>query len=199
MERRGMSANNYRKIALIGGISSGKTVVSEIMRALGAYIIDADVVSREVVCEGSNGEKKLKENFPTCVTEQRIDRRKLRELVFSDAEQLKKLNKITHPLIKKRIKQLENEFDGITVTVMPLPFDLKDYDAVVMVYAPMERRINRLQKRDNISEQVAKSMISSQLSDEKMAAVSDFVFVNDGDIDKIRIAVEEWWHSYVKE
>ena len=102
-----MTANSYKKIALIGGIASGKSVVSGIMSELGAYIIDADVVAREVVAHGTAGEKKLIKAFPTCVVDGAVDRRKLRELVFSDKTMLEKLNGITHPLIKKRIAALE--------------------------------------------------------------------------------------------
>lgn len=192
-----MTANSYKKIALIGGIASGKSVVSGIMSELGAYIIDADVVAREVVAHGTDGEKKLIKAFPTCVVDGAVDRRKLRELVFSDKTMLEKLNGITHPLIKKRIAALISGSDGVSVTVMPLPFDLKNYDVVVSVYAPPLKRINRLVLRDNISMQTAQSMISAQWSDQKMLTSSDFVFVNDGDLTKIRAAVEEWWHSYV--
>lgn len=192
-----MTANSYKKIALIGGIASGKSVVSGIMSELGAYIIDADVVAREVVAHGTDGEKKLIKAFPTCVVDGAVDRRKLRELVFSDKTMLEKLNAITHPLIKKRIAALIAGSDGVSVTVMPLPFDLKNYDVVVSVYASPLKRINRLVLRDNISMQTAQSMISAQWSDQKMLTSSDFVFVNDGDLAKIRAAVEEWWHSYV--
>ena len=192
-----MTANSYKKIALIGGIASGKSIVSGIMSELGAYIIDADVVAREVVAHGTDGEKKLIKAFPTCVVDGAVDRRKLRELVFSDKTMLEKLNGITHPLIKKRIAALISGSDGVSVTVMPLPFDLKNYDVAVSVYAPPLTRINRLVLRDNISMQTAQSMISAQWSDQKMLTSSDFVFVNDGDLTKIRAAVEEWWHSYV--
>ena len=192
-----MTANSYKKIALIGGIASGKSIVSGIMSELGAYIIDADVVAREVVAHGTDGEKKLIKAFPTCVVDGAVDRRKLRELVFSDKTMLEKLNGITHPLIKKRIAALISGSDGVSVTVMPLPFDLKNYDVVVSVYAPPLKRINRLVLRDSISMQTAQSMISAQWSDQKMLTSSDFVFVNDGDLTKIRAAVEEWWHSYV--
>ena len=192
-----MTANSYKKIALIGGIASGKSIVSGIMSELGAYIIDADVVAREVVAHGTDGEKKLIKAFPTCVVDGAVDRRKLRELVFSDKTMLEKLNGITHPLIKKRIAALISGSDGVSVTVMPLPFDLKNYDVVVSVYAPPLKRINRLVLRDNISMQTAQSMISAQWSDQKLLTSSDFVFVNDGDLTKIRAAVEEWWHSYV--
>ncbi len=192
-----MTANSYKKIALIGGIASGKSIVSGIMSELGAYIIDADVVAREVVAHGTDGEKKLIKAFPTCVVDGAVDRRKLRELVFSDKTMLEKLNGITHPLIKKRIAALISGSDGVSVTVMPLPFDLKNYDVAVSVYAPPLKRINRLVLRDNISMQTAHSMISAQWSDQKMLTSSDFVFVNDGDLTKIRAAVEEWWHSYV--
>ena len=112
-----MTANSYKKIALIGGIASGKSVVSGIMSELGAYIIDADVVAREVVAHGTAGEKKLIKAFPTCVVDGAVDRRKLRELVFSDKTMLEKLNGITHPLIKKRIAALVAESDGVSVTL----------------------------------------------------------------------------------
>ena len=92
-------------IGLTGGIASGKSEVTKIFGELGAYIIDADEISREVVAAGSYGEKALREVFPEAFSLKGLNRRKLREIVFSDKEKLIKLNEITHGLIIREIKE----------------------------------------------------------------------------------------------
>lgn len=184
--------------ALIGGIASGKTAASEIFARLGARIIDADIISREVTAAGTEGEKKLIERFPECVCDGKIDRRLLRKRVFSDEKERLALNAITHPLILKEIGRQVAEADGTVIVVMPLPIGLNRYAAVLGVYAPVEKRIERLKKRDNIDEQLARSIISAQMSDEQVEKVSDFTFVNDGEPEELERSIVKWWSIYVE-
>ncbi len=197
MENAGSTANK-RVLALIGGIASGKTAVSDILSELGAYIIDADVISHYVTAPGSEGEAMLIKNFGDCLRDGRPDRRLIREKVFHDPEALKTLNDITHPLIIKEIhRQIENA-QGVVVVVMPVPKELRRYHAVLSVYAPVDVRISRLIKRDNITEELAKKIIDAQMSDEKAASVADFTFINDGDKQKLRRSVTAWWKFYIE-
>ena len=197
MENAGSIANK-RVFALIGGIASGKTAVSDILSELGAYIIDADVISRSVTATGSEGAAKLMEAFPDCVTDGAPDRKLIRKKVFGDNEALEKLNGITHPLIIKEIHRQIGEASGVVVVVMPVPVERRRYDLVLNVYAPLQVRIDRLVRRDNISEELARNMIAAQMSDEDAAHNADFTFVNDGDKEKLRRAVIKWWTIYVE-
>ncbi len=197
MENAGSTANK-KVFALIGGIASGKTAVSDILEGLGAYIIDADVISHSITSPGSEGERELIKRFPDCVRGGVPDRRLIKEKVFADPDALKTLNKITHPLIIKEIHRQINEASGVIVVVMPVPVELRRYNTVLNVYAPLETRIERLIKRDNITEELAKQIISAQMSDEDAAARADFTFLNDGDEEKLRQSVIKWWKIYIE-
>lgn len=184
--------------ALIGGIASGKSEVSAILESLGAYIIDADVVSHELTKKGGSAEAKLIKRFPSCLKDGSIDRGKLKELVFNDERELKALNNITHPLIMSEIDRLIGKADGVVVVVMPIPMELRRFGAILNVSAPKEVRIERLIKRDNIDEALAEKIMSAQLSDEQYSKAADFTFVNDGDLNKLNGAIKKWWSFYVE-
>lgn len=184
--------------ALIGGIASGKSEATAILNDLGAYIIDADVISHELTSEGGKGERALLKRFPSCAQGEKLDRGKLKRLVFSDQKELKALNDITHPLILAEIDRRIKETDGIVVVVMPLPSGLRRYDGVLNVYTPMETRIERLIKRDNIDRQLAQRIIAAQMSDEQFQKAADFTFLNDGDREKLRGSIEKWWEIYIE-
>ena len=197
MENVGTTVNK-KVYALIGGIASGKTAVSDILRDLGAYIIDADEISHNISRSGGKGEQVLKRLFPECCCDGAPDRRKIREKVFGDAEALRRLNKAMHPLIIDEIKRQISMNEGVMVVVMPIPVDLGRYSAVLNVYAPVETRIERLVKRDNISVELAKEIMAAQMTDEEAEKVSDFTFVNDGNTDELKKAVVNWWKIYVE-
>ena len=184
--------------ALIGGIASGKTAVSDILGELGAYIIDADVISRSVTAPGSEGERAMMLAFPDCVENGSLSRRLVREKVFNDGQALETLNGITHPLIIKEIHRQVAEASGVAVVVMPVPVELRRYNAVLNVYAPREVRIARLIKRDNIDRALAEKIMAAQMTDEQAEAVADFTFVNDGDEAKLCQAVVNWWNIYIE-
>lgn len=197
MENAGSIANK-KVFALIGGIASGKTAVSNIFASLGAYIIDADVISREMTAAGSEGETKIMKLFPDCVRGGRLNRRLLKEKVFSDEDALKTLNNATHPLIISEIHRQISLSKGVVIVVMPVPKELRRYNAVLNVYAPLDIRIERLIKRDNIDEKLARKIMAAQLSDDEAAAVADFTFINDGDEQKLRECVVKWWEFFVE-
>lgn len=187
-----------RVFALIGGIASGKSAASAILASLGAYIIDADVISHEIARPCSIGEKKLLERFPNCETDGRLDRKKLKAHVFEDEAELKALNRITHPLILGEIDRLVSLAEGVAVVVMPLPTRLRRYNAVLNVFCPSELRIERLMKRDNIDRALAEKIMASQPSEEQYHKAADFTFVNDGDLSKLHDAIKKWWDIYVE-
>lgn len=197
MENAGTTASK-KAFALIGGIASGKTAVSDIFAKLGAYIIDADVISHNITAKGSEGEAMLKKNFPDCVTNGTLDRRALKEKVFNDDKALKKLNKLTHPLIMAQIEAELKNAPCTAIVVMPTPLKLERFYGVINVYAPMDMRIERVTKRDNITVDLAQKIIAAQFSDVKAASLSDYTFVNDGSYDDLKRAVTKWWEIFGK-
>lgn len=182
-------------IGLTGGIASGKSVASDILRLFGAEIIDADIVSRQV------GQGEIAQAFPDCTTGGALDRRKLRKVVFGDERKLKLLNSITHPLIVAEILRKRDEINGVAVIVAPLLLEVglhKYCDKVITVTAQADTRIKRIVERDNITESLAYNMIEAQASDEARIAIADYVVQNDGTEDELRGRLKEWWSQNIE-
>ena len=180
-------------IGLTGGIACGKSVVSDIFARNGICVIDTDIISRVVMQEGQKCNDEVKSAFPQCVENGAINRRTLREIVFNDKQKLAKLNAITLKYIAQETeKQLAMQND-LVVLVVPLMFESgfdKYCDFIVDVACSEEERINRLIKRDNITKDLALSMINSQMKDSERREKSDFVIENNGKISNLEKKVE---------
>lgn len=192
------SIANKRVFALIGGIASGKTTVSNILKELGAYIIEADVISHEITAPGCIGEKEFKKLFPDCIIDGKPDRALIKQKIFSSDKMRNALNDALHPLILAEIHRRIDSASDIIVVVMPIPKELRRYHAVLNVYTPLNIRIDRLIKRDNITVELAEKIISSQMSEQEAELISDFTFINDGNLEKLRRAVKKWWDFYIE-
>ena len=181
-----------RVIGLTGGSGSGKSVAAKIFEEFGAVIIDADKISHEITNSDGKVLAEIKKEFSDKVFENgRLSRRALGSVVFSDKSALLKLNKILHPVITERTKEIIDKTQGkIIVIDAPVLFDVKEIvdlcDETVAVCAPDEMRINRIMVRDGISRKQAENRIYSQMPQEKLAEMTDAAFVNDGDIEKLR-------------
>lgn len=182
-------------VGITGGIAGGKTAVTDELTALGASVIDTDVLSREVTAAGSKGEKKLARAFPSAFVNGKPDRRALRSIVFSDDKMLKRLNKITHPLIKKKAKRLIRQERGVVFFAVPLLFETDFYklcDYTVTVYADESIRIKRLLKRNTeLTEADAEAMLAAQTSDAERIRRADEVLVNNGTTEELKRLTRE--------
>ncbi|MGI6406714.1 MAG: dephospho-CoA kinase [Syntrophaceticus sp.] len=160
-------------IGLTGGIASGKSFVSEMLKELGAQIIDADLISRQVVEPGKPAWKKIVKEFGKGIIneDQTIKRKKLGSIVFADPDKLDKLNKITHPYITMEIEKLLKEYresgkEGIMVLDAPILLELgmeRLVDQVWVVAVDSETQLERLMKRDKLSAEEAKRRIRVQM------------------------------------
>lgn len=196
-------------IGLTGGIATGKSQVSSILSELGAMVIDADIVAREVVQKGLPAWQQLKDTFGEeyFLSNGELNRRKLGQLVFSHPDELDKLNSITHPAIKARIEDRINDlkvqgYNGIVVVDAALLLEAgweTMVDQVWVVDAPMEKRIERIMKRDNLTRDQALSRINSQMSQQERIAKADKIIYNNSDIDSLREQVLRIWHETLKE
>ena len=179
-------------IGITGGIASGKTTVSDELARLGAKIIDADLISREVN-ELEECKTALKAAFPSAFEDGRLDRVKLREIAFSTPEDTKKLNSITHPLIIRELKNRINATDGVV-------FETgceKRCDEVITVSAEEKTRIKRLMARNtDITEELAKAIVSRQAGEEDRLARADRVIRNDGDLAEVKREVKKVYEYY---
>ena len=190
-------------VGLTGGIASGKSHVANLLGGLGASVIDADQVAREVVIPGSPGLAQVVALFGTeiLMPTGELDRQKLGEIVFSDPKKRLKLEQIIHPLIKQRTTQLfaEQQTD-IVVYAVPLLVEAKvDYpfDAVVTVEAGVENQISRLISSRSMSESEATRRIQAQTSTAEREAIADFIIDSSGTKEQTGEQVNELWKKLV--
>jgi len=182
-------------IGITGGTGSGKSIVSRILRDLGAGIINADKIAREVVSKGGKALEELVQYFGSEILGSggELDRKKLAEIVFNNFEKLEVLNSITHKYIIERIINSVNEAKGdnkagITVIDAPIPIEhgFKDQaDEIWVVTADRDLRIKRIMERDALTLEEALSRINSQFKDEDYLKIADEVLVNNGSIEEL--------------
>lgn len=176
-------------VGVTGGIASGKSTVSRILRDLGVGVVDADAVARDVVRRGSQGLAEIIAEFGTeYLTESGdLNRIKLGNFVFSNSGARKRLNAITHPkvaaLSAKRIEELSETSTPYIVYDVPLLIETglnEMVDAVVVVAASLENQVTRCAKRSSLTTQEAEARISAQLPLDKKVKLADYVIHNDG-------------------
>ncbi len=176
-------------IGLTGGIASGKTVVSDFLKEEGYCIVDADIVAREAVEKGSKGLKQLTDYFSDDILiEGKLNRKKLREIIFSDKEKLEAVNQILHPIIRELMEEKIKSHKETVFLVAPLLFENKlDYltDEIWLISCDLEIQIERVMKRDQSTKEEAISIIHSQMSLKEKEAMSDVIIYNNSDIDAL--------------
>ena len=180
-------------IALTGGIATGKSTVCNLLKLYGFAIIDADEIAHGVLDENYN---KIEELFgKEFVKENRVDRKKLGSLIFGNNTQRLKLEKLLHPLIRKKIEILSEKLDSFKVPYfidIPLFFEKKGYDIKksVLVYAPKDIQLQRLVKREGKSLKDAKKIVDVQMDIENKKELADFIVDNTKDLKHLQSEVE---------
>jgi dephospho-CoA kinase len=188
-------------VGLTGGAGAGKSTVAARLRELGAVVIDADALAREVLEPGSEGLREVVEEFGAGVLrpDGGLDRAALARIVFADPARRWRLEQITHPKIAARTAELVAAASPDAVVVHDVPLLVEKqlapaYDLVVVVDAPVERRVGRLVSR-GLTESDARSRIAAQASREERQAVADVWLENDGSVDELVAAVDELWQE----
>lgn len=193
-------------VGLTGSIATGKSVVARILAELGAKIIDADRVAREVVQPGEPALAEIVAAFGRKVLQPdgELNRKALAELVFTDAASLARLNQITHPRIIERINELCQAYltqgAGLVMIDAPLLIETglaEQVDVVVVTTCPREVQIARIQARDGLSRAEAEQRIASQLPQEEKIKQADFVIETDCSLAELRVRVKEVWEEIV--
>jgi dephospho-CoA kinase len=194
---------NRLLLGITGGIGTGKSTVARMLEELGAPIIDFDVLSRLVVEPGKPAYLDIVSFFgeQVLLKDRTIDRERLREIVFRDMEKRKKLESFTHPRIGEaflsQVKNLSRGKENIIIqVVIPLLIETQMqamFDNLLMVYAPETVQLQRLLKRNNITEELAMSLIRSQMSVEEKRGYCDLVIDNSGSLEETRKQVEDVW------
>ncbi len=186
-----------RRIALTGGIGSGKSAAAALLAERGAVVIDADALAREVVAPGTAGLAAVRQAFPGVVVDGVLDRAALARIVFGDASARRTLESITHPLIGEltATRMAAAPADAIVVYDVPLLAESgkrDGYDLVVVVETPLDVRLARLAVR-GLPEPEARRRIAAQASDETRRALADIVLDNAGDLAALAGQVAAAW------
>lgn len=195
---------NFRPllIALTGGIASGKSAVAEIFAQLGAPVLDTDQIARDVVEPGTPTLAKLVAEFGADILDAsgRLDRARMRARVFSDPEQRKQLEAITHPAIREELAARAQRAQGpYQIHVIPLLIESGRadlYDRVLLVDTSEEDQLKRLTARDNSSPELARQILAAQASREERLEAADDVIVNTGTLQDLHRFVQTLHRNY---
>ncbi len=186
------------RVGLTGGVASGKSTVSAILTELGAVVIDADLIAREVVARGTPGLEAVVAEFgPELLTpDGDLDRPAMGALVFGDPEARKRLEAIVHPLVHRRSAELEEQAGDSAVVVHDIPLLAEvgragSFDAVVVVDAPPDLQVSRMVEDRGWTREDAESRIAAQATRADRLAIATYVVDNTGTRDELRAQVEE--------
>lgn len=192
-------------IGLTGGIASGKSTVSAMLAKLGAAVVDADQIAREVVLPGEPALREVVAAFGQAILHEdgTLNRKKLGELVFADAAKRKRLEAILHPAIRRtmaeRIARLARENpERLVVADIPLLYETgldARYPHVLVVYVPPAVQLERLMKRDGLSEEEAGKRLAAQLPIDEKKARATWVIDNSGTREDTRRQVLDFWRE----
>lgn len=187
-------------VGLTGGIGSGKSTVSEMLARLGAVIVDADAITREVQQPGSALLAELAEAFGAHVlaSDGSLDRAAVAKIVFDDPEALKKLNAIVHPAVGREMNAriiAQRETDNVVVLDIPLLTEnpREGLQGRIVVDVPVETQVDRLVRFRGFDEADARARIARQATREDRLAAADFVIDNSGSPDDLIDQIERLW------
>jgi dephospho-CoA kinase len=188
-------------VAITGGIGSGKSAVAKLFEGWGAQIVDADILARKVVEPGSEGLRRIIENFPDddlILLDESLNRPKLASIIFSNHEKKKLVESLLHPLIRQlwlsQMEQLKKAGVPVIVYVVPLFFEstakMEEIEKVILITAPEDLRIKRIMARDMFPKEIAMARIQAQLPDSQKKDKSDYVIVNDSTLEALQEKAE---------
>lgn len=198
-----------QRIGLTGGIAAGKSVAARRFIELGAVVIDADALAREVVAPGTLGLEQVVEMFGSAVLAKdgSLDRAALAARVFDDPEARRRLEALLHPQVRRLAAEREAAaaaLDGDAVVVHDIPLLVETGQAdtfgmVVVVHAPEALRVERLVRGRTMSEAEARARVAAQAEDDERLAVADVVLDGTGSDEDLRTQVDELWARLAEE
>lgn len=185
-------------VGLTGGIGTGKSAALRAFEALGASTVSLDQIAREQAKPGRDGYKRIVKDFGTCILKKdgAIDRALLGRVVFGDKKARLGLEKATHPLILKEMKQLIDRMSGVVVVDVPLLFEKKlqkNFDATVLIACKPQKQIKRIIERDGLNAKEARQRIAAQLPMQKKRSMADVSIDNDKDLKHLDSRIREYY------
>lgn len=191
-------------IGLTGGIGSGKSAAGIEFEKLGITVIDADEIAQKASLKNSKAYKEIVEYFGASILDnsQNIDRRKLRNIVFNDDEQKKKLEQILHPAIREDISfAISNSKSPYTIIMVPLIYETNskdNYNRILVIDCDEDIQISRAVSRDGASEEDIKKIINSQATKQERLSIADDVINNNSSIEKLSEKVLHLHKNYLE-
>lgn len=191
-------------IGLTGGIATGKSTVSAMLRRLGAKVVDADEIAREIVRPGEPAWQEIVDAFGPGVLrkDKSLDRDKLRKIVFADERARKRLESITHPKIRalaqEKIERLSAEGAEVVIYEAPLLFETQAQSwirPVILVACNLETQKQRLRQRDRLGEKEIRRHLEAQMPLEEKRKLADYVVENNGSLEELQREVQEVWEK----
>lgn len=187
-------------VGLTGGIGCGKSEVRRMLANAGITVLDADTLARELSDSNVGIIKAIKEEFGEEMYDEtgRLRRKTLAQIVFNDRKKLEKLNGIIHPrvirAVERELEQRQAQGEKIAVIDAALHFEInwnEAMDLMVVVDAPLEQRLVRVQQRDGVDEATVRRRMANQLPMEEKVRRADYVIQNDGDLHQLSTAVSK--------
>ena len=199
-----MTEKTLRRYAITGGIGSGKSTVAAMFARLGAVIIDADAISRDLMRPTENTLSAVVAEFGPDILhpDGTLNRPALAALVFSDEDARTRLNNIVHPAVRARADALVEQawrapgFSGIIIDDIPLLAETNraaEFDGVIVVRTSLEKRLTRLTETRGMAEEDARARIAAQATDAQRAAIATWIIDNDGSAENTQTQVERIW------
>lgn len=179
-------------IGLTGGIGSGKSAAGNQFSKLGITVIDADLVAKDAASKNSKAYKNIVDHFGKKILDdlQDIDRKKLRDIIFSKPSQKKILESFLHPVIRENItNQILSSESHYTIIMVPLIFEtnsMNQYQRILVIDCDEELQISRATKRDNSSKEDIQKILNSQASREERLGIADEVILNNSSIELLQ-------------
>lgn len=200
-----INKKNFLKIGITGGTGSGKTSVCKHLRDKGFQVIDSDAIARTILEKDSDAYNVVVSHFGESILKSNgeINRQDLGSIVFDSPEDLNFLQSV---VTKKTVESVINIFDTIVPEKKiifldaPILFEVgldKYVDMVWMVFAPRDQRMNRLAKRDGISDYEIEKRMAAQMPEEKKQKLSDIIILNDGTLDELHLRVDKLLEDFI--
>jgi dephospho-CoA kinase len=199
-----MESNGPLRIGLTGGIASGKSLVADMFAAKGVPVIDTDIIARDVVRPGEPALQEIEQQFGADILDPdgRLDRRRLRDLVFADDGKRRALEAILHPRIRSEaVRQSAAAGGDYQIIVVPLLVEspMRHFmDRTLVVDCSEQTQLERLLERDTETEEQARRILAAQASRKARLSIADDVLDNDGTKKEAAAQVERLHHRYLE-
>ena len=189
---------------MTGGIGSGKSEALKIFESLNIKVIDLDKISKEITETNHQAIKDIKSAFGNVFDkDNRLDRKKLRELIFSDKNKKINLEKILHPKILEEVKKKLNALsdESYVVIDIPLLFETNQYSSLIsrslVIDCEVNDQIERVKKRDGIDTSIIQSIMDQQIDRRSRIEKGDDIVLNDGSIEKLTESIKALHKKYL--